>query len=106
MKKYDRNYFIHNKELFDDYFLGDNLVLERFNTIEDIASELDKDFEDYGIKVKEYSFKEDYESNDFQDYELIIVMGNNEEDFIDITIYYATTRIGEKIITETSYEII
>lgn len=105
MIKYDSNYF-RNTELLDRYFLGDNLVLKRFNTIEDIASVLDKDFEDYGIRVKEYDFKEDYSDNDFQDYELMIVMGNNEEDFIDITIYYATTRIGEKIITETSYEII
>lgn len=104
MNKYDRNYF-KNTELLDRYFLGDNLVLKRFNTIEDIASILDKDFKDYGIRVKEYAFKEDYDS-DFQDYELMVVMGNNEEDFIDITIYYATTRIGEKIITETSYEII
>lgn len=94
------------KMRLDYYFNGDKLVLMRFDTIEDIASRLDKDFEDYGIKVKEYAFKTDYSGNDFQDYELMIVMGNNEEDFIDITIYYATTRIGEKIITETSYEII
>lgn len=94
-----------NRELLDNYFLSDNLVLIRFNTIEDIASKLDKDFEDYGIRVKEYCFKED-NFTDFQDYELMITMGNKEEDIIDITIYYAITRIGEKIITETSYEII
>ena len=105
MVKYDRNYF-KNTMLLDKYFSGYNLVLTRFNTIEDIASKLDKDFEDYGIRVKEYDFKIDYNCNDFQDYELMIVMGNKEEDFIDITIYYANTRIGEKIITEISYEII
>ena len=104
MIKYDRNYF-KNTKLLDKYFLSNNLVLIRFNTIEDIASRLDKDFQDYDIRVKSYDFKYCYE-NDFQDYELMITMGNKEEDFIDITIYYAFTRIGEKIITETSYEII
>lgn len=105
MYKYDRNYF-KNTILLDKYFLGNNLVLIRFNTIEDIASKLDEDFKDYGIRVKSYDFVTDYEHNDFQDYELMITMGNKEEDIIDITIYYAISRIGEKIITETSYEII
>lgn len=104
MNKYDRNYF-KNTELLDRYFLGDNLVLKRFRGARDIINIIDKDFEDYGIRVKEYAFKEDYDS-DFQDYELMLIMGNSDGDFIDITIYYATTRIGEKIITETSYEII
>lgn len=103
--KYDRNYF-KNTELLDNYFLSDDvLVLKRFKDTSEIIELLNKDFEDYGLKVKDYYYKNDYE-NDFQDYELMIVMGNNEEDFIDITIYYAITRIGERIITETSYEII
>ena len=104
MYKYDRNYF-KNTELLDRYFLGDNLVLKRFKSIAEIIAIINKDFEDYDIRVKDYDYKNEYE-NDFQDYEIMLVMGNNEEDFIDITIYYATTRIGEKIITETSYEII
>jgi hypothetical protein len=104
MYKYDRNYF-KNTILLDNYFLGDTLVLKRFKSIAEIISIINKDFEDYDIRVKDYAFK-DYYENDFQDYEIMLVMGNNEEDFIDITIYYATTRIGEKIITETSYEII
>ena len=66
---------------------------------------LNNDFQDYNLKVKDYAYK-DYYDSDFQDYELMIIMGNSEEDFIDITIYYAITRINEKIITETSYEII
>lgn len=103
--KYDRNYF-KNTELLDNYFLSDDiLVLKRFKDTSEIIELLNKDFQDYGLKVKNYDYKNDYE-NDFQDYELMIVMGNNEEDFIDITIYYAITRIGERIITETSYEII
>ena len=104
MIKYDRNYF-KNTMLLDRYFLGDNLVLKRFRGARDIINIIDKDFEDYGIRVKEYAFKEDYDS-DFQDYELMLIMGNSDGDFIDVTIYYAITRIGEKIITETSYEII
>ena len=103
--KYDRNYF-KNTMLLDNYFLSDDiLVLKRFKDTSEIIELLNKDFQDYGLKVKNYDYKNDYE-NDFQDYELMIVMGNNEEDFIDITIYYAITRIGERIITETSYEII
>lgn len=105
MIKYDRNYFKVNDMLFQKYFGGDNLVLRRFKGARDIINIIDKDFEDYGIRVKEYAFKEDYD-NDFQDFEMDLIMGNSKEDFIDITIYYAITRIGEKIITETSYEII
>lgn len=105
MYKYDIDYFRNNREILDDYFLSDNLVLKRFKSIAEIIAILNKDFEDYGVKVKDYSFK-DYYENDFQDYEIDLVMGNNDYEFIDITIYYATTRIDEKIITETSYEII
>lgn len=104
MIKADRNY-LKNTELLDRYFLSDNLVLFRFKNENEIIVKLDKDFEDFGLKVKDYAYK-DYYDSDFQDYELMITMGNNEEDFLDITIYYAITRIGEKIITETSYEIV
>lgn len=104
MYKYDRNYF-KNTMLLDNYFLSDNLVLKRFNDINELIELINKDFEDYEVKVKEYAFKGSYE-NDFQDYEIMLVMGNNEEDFIDVSIYYAITRIGERIITETSYELI
>lgn len=104
MKKYDRNYFLNTKAL-DKYFF-DSLVLFRFRTIEDIGERLNNDFEVYGLRVKDFGFKTDYDNNDFQDYELMITMGDEEEDMIDISIYYANTRIGEKVITETGYEII
>lgn len=103
MTKYDSNYFKNTKAL-DKYFF-DGLTLFRFNTIKDIEERLNKDFKDFGLKVVGADFVFNYE-NDFQDYELIVVMGNEEEEIIDISIYYAVSRIGDKVITETSYELV
>ena len=101
MEKYDKNYF-KNTKMLEKYFY-DSLVLFRFNTIEDITKRLNEDFKGVDLKVVGADFVTDY-TNDYQDYELIVIMGNEEEEIIDISIYYAFSRIGEKIVTETSYE--
>ena len=45
-----------------------------------------------------------YYDNDFQDYEVMVAIGTDSENYYDITIYYAKTRIDDNIIVETSYE--
>lgn len=104
MIKVDSNY-LKNTLLLEKYF-DNNLILTRFKHIDEIAKRLNNDFKDYDLRVKDYAFKTDYDSNCYQDYEIIITMGNDEEDLIDITIYYTISRINEKVIVETAYEII
>lgn len=83
---------------FDDY-----LILTRFKTFEELKKKINEDLEEENLKVKDYDFKSDYD-NDFEDYKLMMTIGNDEEDLYDLDIWYAVTRIGENIIVETSFE--
>lgn len=83
----------------EKYFDND-LYLVRFNTIQD----LEKRFkEDKDLKITDYNFKWDYDNN-FSDYELNLVVEDIDKTKYYLDIYYAITRIGERIIVETNFE--
>lgn len=89
--------------------LEEDLYLTRFDDnktfmdIVDMINNLDYISENNWY-VKEYDEKSYYD-NDFQDYELMVVIGNDNDDVIDLTIYYAKTRIGGGIVVEVATEL-
>lgn len=83
----------------EKYFDND-LYLVRFNTIQD----LEKRFkEDKDLKILDFDFKSDYDDN-WQDYELMLTVEDTDKTKYDLDIWYAVTRIGERIIIETNFE--
>lgn len=83
----------------EKYFDND-LYLVRFNNIQD----LEKRFkEDEDLKIVDFSFRSDYD-NDFSDYELNLTVEDTDKTKYDLDIWYAVTRIGERIIVETNFE--
>lgn len=83
----------------EKYFDND-LYLVRFNTIQD----LEKRFkEDKDLKILDFGFKSDYDDN-WQDYELMLTVEDTDKTKYDLDIWYAVTRIGERIIIETNFE--
>lgn len=83
----------------EKYFDND-LYLIRFNNIQD----LEKRFkEDKDLKIVDFSFRSDYD-NDFSDYELNLTVEDTDKTKYDLDIWYAVTRIGERIIVETNFE--
>lgn len=83
----------------EKYFDND-LYLVRFNNIQD----LEKRFkEDKDLKIVDFSFRSDYD-NDFSDYELNLTVEDTNKTKYDLDIWYAITRIGERIIVETNFE--
>ena len=91
-------------------YINNKLIFKRFNDLDDLKNKLDYFFydciiEDTGehLKVLDIAYKSYYD-NDFQDYEIMATIGTDNENYYDITIYYAKTRINNNIIVETSYE--
>ena len=83
----------------EKYFDND-LYLVRFNTIQD----LEKRFkEDKDLKILDFGFKSDYYDN-WQDYEIMLTIEDTNWTKYDLNIWYAVTRIGERIIIETNFE--
>jgi hypothetical protein len=83
----------------EKYFDND-LYLVRFNNIQD----LEKRFkEDENLNIVDFSFRSDYD-NDFSDYELNLTVEDTDKTKYDLYIWYAVTRIGERIIVETNFE--
>lgn len=88
-----------------DKVLENNLVLTRFKAVTELEEKINKLFFDSDLKVKDFGFKTDY-NNAYQDYELIITLGTDEEDLVDLSVYYTLSRIGERVISEIAYEIL
>ncbi len=86
----------------DNYF-DREIILTRFTTFEDLKSKINERIENYGLKVKNYGFKSDYD-NDFEDFVVCYTIGNDKEDIIDLDLWFAITRIGERIIVESNFE--
>lgn len=91
-------------------YINNTLIFKRFYDLDDLKNKLDYFF--YGciiedtkehLKVLDIAYKSYYD-NDFQDYEVMVAIGTDRENYYDITIYYAKTRIDDNIIVETSYE--
>lgn len=93
------------EELRLEEYFDKKLVLKRFKDLEELKKILDNDLSKFDLKVKDLCNKSYYD-NDFQDYEVLVEVGNEEESIFDLTLYYAVTRIEENIIVETSFELI
>lgn len=91
---------------FDD-LIEKHMVCVRFSDKESLRDIIDfklKHTKGCGtLKVKDIEFKSFYD-NDFQDWEVIVIVGNDEEDFYDIILYYTKSRVGLNVIVETYYE--
>lgn len=84
-------------------YFDETIILTRFTTFEDLKQKINERLEEYNLTIKNYSFKSDYD-NDFEDYLITITIGNYEKDLIDLDLWYAITRIGERIIVESNFE--
>lgn len=92
-------------------FIEHDLILARFTTLKDLKKYLNDFFNNINIepfngkwlKVRGIAKKSYYDS-DFQDYEIMACIGTNDEELIDLTIYYCKTRNKQNIIVETAYE--
>lgn len=91
---------------FDD-LIENHMVCVRFSDKENL-----RDIIDFKLKhtkdcdclfVKDIDFKSYYD-NDFQDWEVMLVIGNAEESLYDVTLYYTKSRVGLNVIVETYYE--
>ena len=83
----------------EKYFDND-LYLVRFNNIQDLEKRLK---EDKDLKILDFDFKSDYDDN-WQDYEIMLTVEDTDKTKYDLDIWYAVTRIGERIIVETNFE--
>lgn len=80
-----------------------SLVLTRFDNFKEFTERLDIFLSEFSLHVSSYDFKSDFD-NDFEDYVLMVALANDKQDVIDLTLYYAITRIGQRVITEVVYE--
>lgn len=78
------------------------IIFIRFTTFEELKNKIDKVLSNYNLKVRDYGFKTNYD-NDFEDYLVMFTIGNEEEDLIDLDLWYAITRIGERIVVESNF---
>lgn len=79
------------------------IILTRFTTFEDLKKKLNERLENYDLKIRNYGFKSNYD-NDFEDFVVCYTIGNDKEDIIDLDLWFAITRIGERIIVESNFE--
>jgi hypothetical protein len=92
---------VYNNDLVNDF---ESCVFHRFKELEDLRIYFDNKFSKYGVVCKDISRKCYYDMSDNSDYEIMITLGNSEEDLYDVTVYYAITRKEERIIVEMGYE--
>lgn len=84
-------------------FFDNELILYRFTTFEDLKKKLNEELETYDLRIRNYDFKFDFD-NDFEDYSVIVEIYKDDELKYDLQLYYAITRIGERIIVESNFE--
>ena len=84
-------------------YFDKEIILTRFTTFEDLRKKMNEKLESYNLYVKNYDMKTFYD-NDFEDFNLIVIIGNDKEDLYDLDLFFAITRIGERIIVESSFE--
>lgn len=93
---------MNRKYELEKYFDND-LYLVRFTTFEDLKKKLNERLEDFNLKIRNYDFKSDFD-NDFEDYSVIVEVYNKDDELcFDLQLWYAITRIGERIIIETNF---
>ena len=89
--------------ILEEYF-DREIILTRFTTFEDLKKKLNERLENYNLRIRNYDFKFDFD-NDFEDYSVIVEIYENDTLKYDLQLYYAITRIGEKIIVESNFEV-
>ena len=90
---------------FENY-IDHRLIWVRFKTLEELKDKINEDLKslkEENLKVKDIGYVTDYES-DYQDWEIIVIIENEKEESYDVSLYYAKTRIREKVIVESSFE--
>lgn len=92
---------VYNEDIIKTF---ESCVLFRFKTLKELKKYFDMKMHYDKLKVKDIAKKSYYDSSDDSDYEILITLGNDEEDVYDLTVYYAKTRIGDNIIVEMGYE--
>ena len=83
--------------------MNNDFKLVRFKDKLDLKKLLNVFFNTMNLKVKAIDDKSYYD-NDFEDWNIVLTVGNDNEDLYDITIYYCDTRCKEHIIVETYWE--
>jgi len=89
------------ENMIEKYF-DNGLILTRFTTFEDLKKKLRERLNNYGLEIRNYDFKFDFD-NDFEDYSVIVEIYKDNEVKYDLQLYYAITRIGERIIVESDF---
>ena len=84
-------------------YFDNDIILTRFKDFEDLKKKLNDRLENYDLKIRNYDFKFDFD-NDFEDYSVIVEIYKDDELKYDLQLWYAITRIGERIIVESSFE--
>lgn len=92
---------VYNEDIIKTF---ESCVLHRFKGLRDLREYFNMKMYYDNLKVKDIAKKIYYDSSDESDYEILLTLGNDEEDIYDLTIYYAKTRIGDNIIVEIGYE--
>ena len=90
------------ENMIERYF-DNGLILTRFTTFEDLKKKLSERLYNYDLEIRNYDFKFDFD-NDFEDYSVIVEIYKDNKLFVDLQLWYAITRIGERIIVESSFE--
>ena len=97
----DRREYL-NKMLLEYYF-DRGIILTRFTTFEDLREKMNKRLESYGLKINDYDMKA-YFDNSYEDYSVTVAIYEDDKLKYDLQLYYAITRIGERIIVESNFE--
>lgn len=90
-----------------EIYFDRRIILTRFKDFEDLKETIQEELDRYSflgdLRVGNYDFKFDFD-NDFEDYSIIIEIYKDNKLFVDLQLWYAITRIGERIIIESSFE--
>lgn len=91
---------------FEDY-IDNHILWTRFKYLNDLRKIIDNNLENTmgckDLKVKDLCWKSEYD-NDFQDWEVLVCVGTDEEDLYDVTLYVAMTRIEEFVVVESVFD--
>ena len=91
---------IKEKQIDDNIEMLEKLCFFRFETkkeLKEIINKILKNMQVLGIEKKSYY------DDEFQDYEYIVIIGDDFGQYIDLSVYYAKTR-NEYIIIEIGIE--
>ena len=91
-----------SRDIEIERFFDKDIILTRFTTFEELKKKLNERLKGFDLRIRNYDFKSDFD-NDFEDYSVIVEVYKDEELYCDLQLYYAVTRIGERIIVESNF---